>query len=114
MEILAPAGNLEILKVAIQAGCDAVYISGKDFGARKFANNFSNEEMIEGITYAHLRNVKIYVTVSRVFISNTGSPYHRQCSASNLLFCQADILRRNSEHQSFYNRYRSRHRRRFL
>ena len=68
--MLAPAGNLEILKVAIQAGCDAVYISGKDFGARKFANNFTNEEMIEAITYAHLRNIKIYVTVNTIIFED--------------------------------------------
>ena len=49
MEILAPAGNLDILKAAIQAGCDAVYISGKDFGARKFAGNFTNEQIEEAV-----------------------------------------------------------------
>lgn len=66
MEILAPAGNIEILKVAIQAGCDAVYISGKNFGARKFASNFSNEELDEAVKYAHLRKKKIYVTVNTI------------------------------------------------
>ena len=76
MEILAPAGNLEILKVAIQAGCDAVYISGKDFGARKFANNFTNEEMIEAITYAHLRNIKIYVTVNTIIYDEEWESLH--------------------------------------
>ena len=66
MEILAPCGNIEILKAAIQAGCDAVYISGKNFGARKFAPNFTNEEIIEAVRYAHLRCVKVYVTINTI------------------------------------------------
>lgn len=64
MELLAPAGNMETLIAAIHAGCDAVYISGKNFGARKSAQNFTNEELKEAVEYAHLRNVKIYVTVN--------------------------------------------------
>ena len=66
MEILAPAGNLDILKAAIQAGCDAVYISGKDFGARKFAGNFTNEQIEEAVKYAHLRGKKVYITVNTI------------------------------------------------
>lgn len=66
MEILAPAGNLEILKVAIQAGCDAVYISGKNFGARKSAPNFTYEELKEAVIYAHLRKKLIYVTINTI------------------------------------------------
>lgn len=64
MELLAPAGNMETLIAAIHAGCDAVYISGKNFGARKSAQNFTNDELKEAVEYAHLRNVKIYVTVN--------------------------------------------------
>lgn len=64
IELLAPAGNMDSLKAAILAGCDAVYISGKKYGARAFAANFSNEELIEAITYAHLYDVKVYVTVN--------------------------------------------------
>ena len=63
-ELLAPAGNFESLVAAIQAGCDAVYLSGKLYGARSFANNFSNEELIEAVKYAHLYGVKIYVTIN--------------------------------------------------
>lgn len=70
MEILAPAGNIEILKVAIQAGCDAVYVSGKDFGARKFVANFTNEELEVATRYAHLRKKKIYVTVNTIIYDN--------------------------------------------
>jgi len=63
-EILAPAGNMEALKAAVLAGCDAVYIGGKFFGARNFASNFDDEEMIEAIKFAHLYGVKVYVTMN--------------------------------------------------
>lgn len=65
-ELLSPAGDFESLKAAIHAGADAVYIAGKKFGARKFSKNFTNEELIEAINYAHLYGVKIYVTVNTV------------------------------------------------
>lgn len=63
-ELLAPAGSMEALKAAINAGADAVYIAGKQFGARYYASNFSNEELKEATCYAHLRGVKIHVTVN--------------------------------------------------
>ena len=63
-ELLAPAGSLNALKAAVNAGADAVYISGKKFGARKFASNFTKEEMVEGLKFAKLRNVKVYITVN--------------------------------------------------
>lgn len=63
-ELLSPAGNMECLKSAIEAGCDAVYLGGKLFGARAFSNNFNNDELIEAINYAHLYNVKVYVTIN--------------------------------------------------
>lgn len=64
VELLAPAGNFDCLKAAINNGADAVYLGGKNFSARAFANNFDEEELIEAIKYAHLRNVKIYVTLN--------------------------------------------------
>jgi putative protease len=63
-ELLAPAGSPEALKAAVAAGADAVYLSGKRFGARKFAANFGEEELKEAMDYAHLRGVKVYVTVN--------------------------------------------------
>ena len=63
-EILAPAGNMETLIAAINAGCDAVYLSGKKYGARAYAANFSNDELVQAINYAHLYDVKVYVTVN--------------------------------------------------
>lgn len=69
-ELLSPAGNMISLKAAIQAGCDAVYLGGKQFGARAFASNFSNEELIEAIKYAHLYGVRVYVTVNTLVYEN--------------------------------------------
>ena len=64
IELLAPAGNLEKLKMAILYGADAVYIGGQRFGLRASADNFSVEDMKEGLEYAHKRNCKVYVTVN--------------------------------------------------
>ena len=66
VELLSPAGNMECLKAAIAAGCDAVYLGGKMFGARAFSNNFNDEELIEAIKYAHIYGVRVYVTVNTI------------------------------------------------
>lgn len=63
-ELLAPAGNLEILKGVIESGADAVYVGGSMFGARAYANNFTEEELLKAIDFAHLRGVKVYLTVN--------------------------------------------------
>ena len=65
-ELLAPAGNMECLKAAIIAGCDAVYLGGYTFGARSYATNFSDDEIVEAVKYAHKRGVKVYVTVNTI------------------------------------------------
>jgi len=64
VELLAPAGNKESLIAAINAGADAIYLGGLRFGARSFANNFNDEDMIWAINYAHNYNVKVYVTIN--------------------------------------------------
>ena len=64
VELLAPAGDFSCLKAAIEAGCDAVYIGGKLFGARAFSYNFTDDEIIKAINYAHLFGVKVYVTTN--------------------------------------------------
>ena len=64
VELLAPAGNFDCLKAAINNGANAVYLGGKNFSARAFANNFDENEIIEAVKYAHLRNVKVYVTLN--------------------------------------------------
>lgn len=65
-ELLAPAGNMACLKQAVHNGADAVYLAGKLYGARKFANNFTNEELVDAVKYAHLYDVKVYVTVNTI------------------------------------------------
>ncbi len=63
-ELLAPAGSFEILKAVIEAGADAVYVGGSQFGARAYANNFTEEELLEAIDYVHLRGKKLFLTVN--------------------------------------------------
>mgnify|MGYP004471918097 FL=1 len=63
-ELLVPASSLEVLKVAVIYGADAVYIGGEAFGLRAKAKNFSKEDMCEGIAFAHEHGVKVYVTVN--------------------------------------------------
>jgi len=64
IELLAPAGNLEKLKIAFQYGADAVYLAGQHFGLRSAANNFSTDEISEAIRFAHDRHKKVYITVN--------------------------------------------------
>ena len=63
-ELLAPAGNIEAFVAAVENGADAVYLGARAFSARGYASNFSKEELEEAIDYAHLRGVKVYVTVN--------------------------------------------------
>ena len=63
-ELLAPVGSMDHLKVAINAGASSVYLSGKNYGARKFADNFTLDEIDEAVNIAHMHNVKVYVTVN--------------------------------------------------
>lgn len=63
-ELLAPAGNLEKLKAAINFGADAIYLGGSKLNLRAFADNFSNEELLEGIEFAHSKGKKVYVTLN--------------------------------------------------
>ena len=64
LELLLPAGNLKKLKTAIHFGADAVYVGGKTFSLRAFADNFTDDELVEGIKYAHSLGKKVYVTVN--------------------------------------------------
>lgn len=63
-ELLAPAGNLEKLKMAVIYGADAVYLGGEEYGLRAGADNFTKEEMAEGIKFAHDRGKKVYITAN--------------------------------------------------
>lgn len=63
-ELLAPAGSFEHLKAAVYAGADAIYMGGEKFGARAYAHNFSKEDMIEALEFAHFHECKLYLTVN--------------------------------------------------
>ena len=63
-ELLAPAGDMQCLYAAVEAGADAVYVGGKAFGARAYAKNFDKEELCFAVEYCHLHGVKLYVTVN--------------------------------------------------
>jgi len=69
-ELLSPVGSVEALYQAVHNGADAVYLGGKKFGARMFADNFTKEDLVHAINYCHLYNVKIYVTVNTVIFDN--------------------------------------------
>ena len=66
VELLSPVGNMKTLYSAIAGGADAVYFAGKSFGARAFAQNFDNDEIVEAIKFCHLHGVKAYVTVNTI------------------------------------------------
>ena len=86
IEILSPAGSYECLKAAIAAGADAAYVGGTRFGARAYADNFSEEQLLEAIDYVHLHGKKIYLTVNTLLKERELSeelydyllPYYRQ------------------------------------
>ncbi|MFW5670496.1 MAG: peptidase U32 family protein, partial [Acetivibrio ethanolgignens] len=64
VEILAPAGSYESMQAAVNAGCDAVYIGGSQFGARAFADNLSVENLKKAMDFVHIRDKKLYLTVN--------------------------------------------------
>ena len=82
-ELLAPAGNMEALKAAIANGCDAVYLGMQKFGARAYSDNFNIESLKEAIQYAHLRNVKIYVTMNTIVFEDEIDDMKAQLDALN-------------------------------
>ncbi len=78
-ELLCPAGNTECLFAAVEGGADAVYVGGKRFGARAFAGNFNDEELVRAINYCHLRGVKLYVTVNTLIEDTELAPAVEYC-----------------------------------
>ena len=70
IELLSPVGNIDMAYMAIHNGADAIYLAGKSYGARKYAKNFTNEELVNIIKYAHLYGVKVYVTVNIIIYEN--------------------------------------------
>ena len=75
VELLVPAGNMEMLYQAVCNGADAVYLGGKHFGARAYSLNFSNDEMISAINYCHTYGVKVYVTVNTIIFESETSEF---------------------------------------
>ena len=89
-ELLAPVGNMECLKAAIEGGCDAVYLGGHMFGARNYALNFSYEEIKEAIIYAHLYDVKVYVTTNTIVYEDEVDTF--MSYVDYLVSCNVDAL----------------------
>ena len=77
-ELLAPAGSMEALRAAIANGCDAVYLGMQKFGARAYSANFSEQELAEAVAYAHIRGVKVYVTVNTIVFQDELEDVYRQ------------------------------------
>lgn len=67
LELLAPAGSYETFQAVIRAGADAVYLGGSQFGARAYANNFTEEELLQAIDFAHVHGRQVYLTVNTLF-----------------------------------------------
>lgn len=74
MELLSPAGNWESLRAAVENGADAVYFGGGDFNARRFAANFSGEELKKAVDYCHLRGVRAYLTLNTLVLDREIRP----------------------------------------
>lgn len=82
-ELLAPAGNMESLKAAIANGADAIYLGMQKFGARAYSSNFDLESLEEAVKYAHLRDVKIYVTMNTIVFEDEISDMKKQLHQLN-------------------------------
>lgn len=77
-ELLAPAGNIEAFMAAISNGCDAIYLGMNRFGARAYAKNFDLETLKEAVKYAHLRHVKVYVTMNTIIFDEELQDAYKQ------------------------------------
>ena len=77
-ELLVPAGDMECLRQAVYHGADAVYLACKNFGARKFATNFTNDEIVEAIRFCHLYGVRIYITMNTLVRNQEVSSFMEQ------------------------------------
>ena len=82
-ELLAPAGNMEALKAAISNGCDAVYLGMQKFGARAYSDNFDMDSLQEVVRYAHIRDVKVYVTMNTIVFEDEIDDMQRQLQQLN-------------------------------
>lgn len=104
IELLAPAGNIQAVRQAIHHGADAVYMGGKSFGARAYANNFTREEMKQAIDFAHLYGGKVFITVNTLvfqheveaFLAHVETIY--QMGADALIMQDAGMIVQVKEH----------------
>ena len=92
IELLAPAGNFDKLKTAVLYGADAVYLSGRDFGMRAFAGNFSDEEMVSASEYCRSSKVKLYVTVNIIAQNSDLKEIERHLAFLNEIKADAVII----------------------
>ncbi|MCL2564717.1 MAG: DUF3656 domain-containing protein [Defluviitaleaceae bacterium] len=95
MELLCPAGSFDSFKAAVNNGADAVYFGGRDFNARAGALNFTNDELIEAIDYAHLRGVKVNITINTLYKSHSpddSEAYRAMTFAQRMYEAGADAL----------------------
>lgn len=91
-ELLIPAGDMDSLLQAIHNGADAIYIGGKNYGARKFAHNFSNEEIKQALDLCHLYDVKLYVTMNTLIKDNEVEDFLNQVEYLHRLGIDAIIM----------------------
>ncbi len=92
IKLLSPAGSFDALKAAIHNGADAVYLGSKLFNARRLANNFTGDELKQAVQYAHLHNVKIYLTLNTLIKNNEIVPLLNQISIAAQLNIDALIM----------------------
>lgn len=92
IELLAPAGSYEAFVAAVQNGANAIYLGGSQFSARASATNFTNEEIKEAVVYAHLRKVKIYVTINTLYQEQEYSRLYEYISFLYMVHVDAIIV----------------------
>ncbi|GEM_PF-469187 len=92
LQLLSPAGSFDVLKAAIHNGADAIYLGSKLFNARRLANNFTGDELKQAVQYAHLNNVKIYLTLNTLIKNHEITPLLNQISLAAQLNIDAIIM----------------------
>ena len=98
VELLAPAGNYEAFLGAIHAGADAVYLGGEKYSARAYADNFTDEEVISAIRYAHLFGKKVYITINTLIYENEVDTFLKDDNKRKpFLFTIQDLTNENGD-----------------
>ena len=91
-ELLLPAGDIKAFYAAISGGCDAIYLGIKKYSARAYANNFTIEELKDLVSYAHLRNVKVYVTMNTILYDEELSEAYKMVDELAKIYVDAIIV----------------------